>query len=46
MIAYITGRDQIPRRYELTATDRDAAHAEAQDIGKAFGKFTYIVRQG
>ena len=45
MTAYITGRDGIPRRFDLAATDRDSAHAEAQDIGKAFGKFTYIVRQ-
>lgn len=45
MTAYITPeRDQITRRYELTATDATAAHAEARRIGAAFGSFTYLVR--
>lgn len=44
MITYITGRDGIPRRFALAATDRDAAHAEAQQIGRAFGVFTYCIR--
>jgi len=44
MTAYITPRDGIPRRYELTATDATAAHAEARRIGAAFGSFTYLVR--
>lgn len=45
MTAYITPtRDGIPRRYELAATEASAAHAEAQSIGAAFGKFTYSIR--
>lgn len=44
MTAYITTRDGIPRRYELTSTDATAAHAEARRIGAAFGSFTYLVR--
>ncbi len=45
MTAYITPeRDQIIRRYELTATDPASAHAEARRIGAAFGSFTYLVR--
>ena len=45
MTAYITGRDGIPRRFDLTATDAAAAHAEAQRIGAVFGVFTYSVRR-
>ena len=45
MIAYITpARTGIPLRYDLTATDATAAHAEARRIGAAFGSFTYLVR--
>lgn len=45
MTAYITPeRDQITRRYELTATDPASAHAEAQRIGEKFGKYTYCIR--
>ena len=44
MTAYITGRDQIPRRYALAATELAAAHAEARQIGAAFGSFTYCIR--
>ncbi len=44
--AYITpARTNVPIRFDLTATDRDSAHAEAQRIGEKFGSYTYIVRQ-
>lgn len=44
MTAYITGRDGIPRRFELTATDPASAHAEARRIGAAFGSYIYCIR--
>ena len=45
MTAYITpARTDVPIRFDLTATDPAAAHAEARRIGAAFGSFTYLVR--
>lgn len=45
MSCYITPkRTGIPIRYALAATDEAAAHAEARQIGAAFGSYIYCIR--